>query len=121
MHTNILAIIRLRSYHFEEALSSDLQTVATLSPLYFQGKERFIPGQTVNGEFVPGQTVTLGAGPDGAPEKVFVAGEVVADAKGKPQFLPGVYNSDGVFTPGVNLETLDGQMFVEGKLHQVNK
>ena len=57
----------------------------------------------------------------GGDEKAFVAGEVVCDAKGKPQFLPGVYNEEGVFVPGVTLETLDGQMFVEGKLTAVNK
>ena len=54
---------------------------------------------------------------------MFLAGEVVADSKGKPVFLPGVYGEgdDARFTPGLNLDTIDGQMFVEGKMAVVNK
>ena len=46
----------------------------------------------------------------------------MVDSKGQIQFMPGIYttNDDGreIFVPGMNIETLEGTMFVEGKLHK---
>ena len=83
------------------------------------GKNTFVPGQVVNGNFVHGQTLDLGNGMG----KVFVQGEIVTNAAGQPQFVPGVYMTDEktgkeTFVHGMNMDSLDGTVFVEGKLHK---
>ncbi len=68
----------------------------------------FVPGQLIHNEFVPGQTIDLGD-----EQKVFLPGAVVDGT-----FVPGVFDeSDGdAFTAGVVLDSVDGLMFVGGRL-----
>lgn len=72
-------------------------------------KEVFVPGQRVEGLFRPGQMVDGG---------VFLHGELIVNPKGLPQFIPGIYNENNEFLPGVVCETAQKEsMFVEGKLY----
>ena len=74
-----------------------------------ESKQVFIPGQRAEGNFRPGQMVEGG---------VFIYGEIIFNARGQPQFLPGIYDeTNGNFLPGLVCETSKKEsLFVEGKL-----
>ena len=74
-----------------------------------ESKQVFIPGQRAEGNFRPGQMVEGG---------VFIYGEIIFNARGQPQFLPGIYDeTNGNFLPGLVCETSKkDSLFVEGKL-----
>lgn len=71
-------------------------------------KEVFVPGQRVEGFFRPGQMVDGG---------LFLHGELIINPKGLPQFIPGIYNENNEFLPGMVCDTAQKEsLFVEGKL-----
>lgn len=75
------------------------------------GKRTFLPGQVVNGKFVPGQMMKL----DGN-QAVFVPGQIVITEDGRSEFVCGIFEEGGKFTPGMTLDSLDGPVFVMGRL-----
>ncbi|TRY61200.1 hypothetical protein TCAL_03203 [Tigriopus californicus] len=75
------------------------------------GQRSFLPGQVINGEFVPGQMMRL----DGN-QAVFVPGQTVISEEGRNEFVCGIFEEGGKFTPGMTLDSLDGPVFVMGRL-----
>ena len=81
-------------------------------------KSIFVPGQTMHNSFVTGQMVDFGNN-----NIIFMPGDLILNEGAKARFVPGKYDASerGIsrFVPGITLETPDGQVFIEGRLHRV--